>query len=257
MKKIAMVMFLFVGLVLSTSAVSGQTEEGGASQSKTRSNPGRGGASTGKTSTPPPPKEDEIAEIKAPGSDPVKTPPSEDGLRSALTAAMVLKVVNPDDAGAAIEAASKKMNGYMSYLDSRTIVVKVPPSKLHQMMSFVVEQGYVVEKTLTREELSQEIAELEGRLKSKLEILGRLRGFFNDSDAVATLEIEQTMTGLVMEIEQVKGRLRVLNDRADWAVLNVSFTFRERDRVVYVTSPFEWLNAADLTGFIDRFEEDE
>jgi hypothetical protein len=103
----------------------------------------------------------------------------------------------------------------------------------------VSEKGIVVEKNLERSDLTQSIAELKGRLKSKQEILSRMRSFFDDSDATATLAIEQTLTGLVIEIEQVRGALRVFGDRADWAVLDISFQFRERDRVVYVSSPFD------------------
>jgi hypothetical protein len=176
-----------------------------------------------------------------------------DGRRAALKSLVILKVLNPREARAAIKAEAERLKGFMSYSDDAGITVKLPPEVLADMVARAAEQGMVIEKSLEREDLTLEIAELEGRLKSKREILARLRGFFDDSDAVATLEIEQTMNGLVMEIEQVQGRLRVLNDRADWAVLSIAFRFRERDRVVYVQSPFEWLNTASLDRFLQEF----
>jgi hypothetical protein len=178
----------------------------------------------------------------------------DDGRRSALKSLVVLKVLNPRDAKAAVQAEAERLKGYMSYIDNHSIVLKVPPKALSEMVQFTADQGLVIEKNLEREDLTLEVAELEGRLKSKREILSRLRGFFDDSDAVATLEIEQTMNGLVMEIEQTRGRLRYLNDRSDWAVLNISFRFRERDKVMYVESDFEWLNTASLDQFLGEFQ---
>ncbi len=195
-------------------------------------------------------------EEAASGAADVKAPPEapkEDGRRSALRSLVVLKVINPKDAKTAVRAEAERLKGYMSYADNRSIILKVPPKSLTNMIQFAADQGLVIEKTLEREDLTMEIAELEGRLKSKREILSRLRGFFDDSDAVATLEIEQTMNGLVIEIEQARGRLRFLNDRSDWAILNISFQFRERDKVMYVESEFEWINTASLDQFLTEF----
>ena len=210
--------------------------------------------------TPKPVKKDDSVKdnAKADLSDdevpePAASVQKDDGRRPALTASMMLKVVNPNDVAVLIKKEATALDGFMTYQDEGRIVIKLPPSALSALMLFSAKQGYVIEKSLGREELSQEIAELEGRLKSKTEILNRLRSFFTDSDANATLDIERNMTELVMEIETVKGRLRVLNDRADWAVVNIAFQFRERDRVVYVRSPFEWLNTANLDTFLQEF----
>jgi hypothetical protein len=194
------------------------------------------------------------AETNAAGSSKKKrAAPIDDARRSALNAHILLKVANPDEAHSAIKKETERLKGFLSYTDDARVTVKVPPGALSSLMTYAAEQGYLIEKTLAREDLTREIAELEGRLKSKTEILARLRRFFNDSDVAATLEIEQTMTGLVLEIESVRGRLRYLNNRADWAVLDISFQFRERDRIVYIQSPFEWLNTASLDHFIEEF----
>jgi hypothetical protein len=61
------------------------------------------------------------------------------------------------------------------------------------------------------------------------------------------------MTQLVSEIENIRGELRVQYDRAEYAEVSVDFEFRERDKVLYVESPFEWLNTVDLGRFIEEF----
>ena len=175
------------------------------------------------------------------------------GRRTALVWRSVVKVVNPEEARAAVEADVKALGGFVTFFNSRSISVKLPPQALSAFADKVAEKGNVLEKTLDREDLTLQIAEAEGILKSKREILARTRKFLDDSDVPATLEIERTMTGLVMEIEDVRGRLRVLNDRSSFATADISFEFRERDKIVYVRSPFEWLGSVDLGRFNEEF----
>jgi hypothetical protein len=208
----------------------------------------------GKQTDNPADKEAVTTDKKTEAADSKTVTTSDEGARRpALVARIVLKVVNPTEAQAAVKEEAESLGGFMSFVDNASISVKVPPKELSKLLKSVSEKGIVVDKNLERNDLTQSIAELKGRLKSKQEILSRMRTFFNDSDVQATLAIEQTLTGLVMEIEQVRGALRVLGDRADWAVLDISFQFRERDRVVYVSSPFEWLNTASLDHFLEEF----
>ena len=183
--------------------------------------------------------------------------PSQQKRPTAMKSTLILKVANPTDARKTIQAEAENRGGYLSYVDGYRIVVKVPPPKLLEMVKQAETLGLVLEKQFFREDLTMDIAELNAQLKSKQEILGKTRGFFDDSDVTATLAIEQTMTGLVEEMESIKGRLRVLRDRADWAVLEISFRFRERDRVTYVRSDFEWLNTVDLDRFLEEFHHED
>jgi hypothetical protein len=120
-------------------------------------------------------------------------------------------------------------------------------------MSLFSKQGIVLEKTIDREDLTSRIVSLKARLKSKTDILTRLRSFFDNADFAATLKIEQTMNQLVNEIEQVKGELRVLENRSRWAVVKISFDFVRRDEPVSLSSPFKWLNTVGLERFIEEF----
>jgi hypothetical protein len=179
--------------------------------------------------------------------------PDAQGRRTSLESRLILKVINPDDARATLEKKVAELGGFPILVEDASLVLKVPPDKLSDLIAFIADQGLVLEKTLERADLTQEIARLEGQLKSKKEVLARLRGFFDDSNTEATLRIEQTMTSIVAEIEQIKGQLRVADERAKWAMVDISFQFHERDKIVYVSSPFEWLNSVSLDRFLGEF----
>lgn len=179
--------------------------------------------------------------------------PQTDRRVSALTARVHLKVVHPDQVRRALAAAGAKVGGHPTRVTERSISLKIPPAELGAFMRGMSDHGLVLEKTLARQDLTETIADLEGRLRSKTEIFAQLRGFFDRSDLQATLDIERNMTELVQEMEGLKGQLRVERDRAQWSVVEVDFQFQPHDRLVYVQSPFEWLNTVDLDRFLSEF----
>ena len=174
--------------------------------------------------------------------------------QSAIAATLVLKVSSPTDTVADLRQYVATLGGFPSLITNTALVLKLPPEHLSAALAHIGKAGLVMEKSLTREDLSLEIAKLEGQLESKRAILAELRRFFDTSDVAATLAIEKNMTDLVVELETVKGRLRVLRERAQWVVIHVRFQFKPRDRITRVASPFEWLNTVDLDRFLTEFQ---
>jgi len=172
---------------------------------------------------------------------------------TALTAQVVLKVVHPEQARKELLVDLERLGGFAVLVSDVELRAKVPPERIGAALDAVARRGLVVEKSLAREDLTQSIAQLEARQRSKQDIFRRLRRFLDDSDVGATLQIERQMTAIVSEVEQVAGQLRVERDRAQWAVVAVAFQFRERERIVYVHSPFQWLNSVDLDRFLGEF----
>ena len=173
--------------------------------------------------------------------------------KTAVTWQAVLKVANPTAVREQIEASARTSGGFLTYFDDKRIVVKIPHAALSSLTAQIAKQGFLLQKTINREDLTLRIAELLGRLKSKKEILARTRSFLSSSDLASTLDIERSMAELVTETEAIQGALRVLSDRAAFAVVVVDFEFKERDKVLYIDSPFEWLNTVDLSRFVQEF----
>lgn len=178
---------------------------------------------------------------------------AETGRKTALVSRMVLKVTSPAEARALLIARAEELGGFPVVIADDRLWLEVPPRRLDELLQHAAEAGLLLDRTLERRDLTLEIAKLEGTLEARREVLARLRGFFDDSDVRATLRIEQNMTSLVAEIEQIRGRLRVLRHRASHARVEISFNFEQRDRIVYVHSPFEWLNTVGLEHFLREF----
>jgi hypothetical protein len=237
---------VLVAALLLASAGLAEAQGGRAGKGKAKAKP------SGDEAAQPAAASDEAAEGDEAAED-KPAAPIETGRQTALLSVMTLKVINPTEVRNELEKKAAELGGFPMLITDELLTIKVPPSKLSEMLQFAAEQGLVIEKTLERQDLTEQIAQLEGRLKSKLEILTRLRGFFDDSNVSATLRIEQTMTDLVAEIEEVKGQLRVARERARFAVVDIAFQFKKRDRIIYVHSPFDWLNSVTLDRFLEEF----
>ncbi len=176
------------------------------------------------------------------------------GRLTAVEFTLVLKVAHPTQARREILARVAEHGGFPTLTSDTKLTLKVPPEALAALMGELATRGLTLEKSLVREDVTEAVAKLEGKLRSKSDILAQLRRFFSDSNMVATLQIEKSMTGLITELEQVKGELRVTRERARWAVIHVDFQYNVVSRVQYVHSPFDWLNRVDLDAFLERFE---
>ena len=173
--------------------------------------------------------------------------------QTALSVTLVLKVADPKRAREALLKTVRAAGGRPSLITDHSLHLRVPPQQLHKLLANLPDYGLVIDKQLTRRDLTEEIARLRGRIRSKSTILARLRGFLDDSGVSATLQVERTMTTLVHEIEQLKGGLRVALDQAAMAHVRLSFRFRTPTQLRYVRSPFGWIDTVDIPHFLRGF----
>src|SRR5436305_1090035 len=90
---------------------------------------------------------------------------------TAASAQLVVKVVHPDEARKAIAARAEALGGHLALATNERLRLKVPPAGLSDVMAMAASRGYVLERSLTREDVTEEIAELEGRQRSKDDVL--------------------------------------------------------------------------------------
>jgi len=110
-----------------------------------------------------------------------------------------------------------------------------------------------LDKKLERQDLGQAVAQLEGSISAKREILAKLQGFCDKADVETTVQTERKMTSLVEQLESLQGELRYLRDRARLAVVVFDFRSRRQGRLEYQRSSFDWINTANLNYFLEEF----
>ncbi len=172
---------------------------------------------------------------------------------TSLTATIVVKVVHPQEVRKAAVERARAAGGWPTLVTDAELHLEVPQAALADTVDQLAAAGIVLQKSLQRVDRTEQIAQLQAKLKSKREILERLRTFFADSDTQSTLRIEQSMTQLVVEIESLQGELNVAESSARTAHVQASFQYHQRQRITYLRSPFEWLNTLDIDRFLAEF----
>ena len=126
----------------------------------------------------------------------------------------------------------------------------MPTAEARGLVEALRQEGEVFDRSYQSADLSGERADLESRLKARQGVLARYMEVLSTATAESVVAVEREITRVVAEIEGIQGRIRVLDDRAAYAHIDVSFVFRERRAPTRDgRSSFAWLrgmNMADL-----------
>ena len=170
-----------------------------------------------------------------------------------VVASIVVKVVHPAEVRRTTLESLKGQGGWPLLVTDQELHLAVPLASVATVTDQIAAAGIVLQKSLQRVDRTDEIVQLQAKLKSKREILARLRGLMDDADTASTLRVESTMNQLVSEVEQLQGDLNVAEASVRMARVVVSFQYHQRQRITYVRSPFQWLNQLDIDRFLADF----
>jgi Domain of unknown function (DUF4349) len=109
--------------------------------------------------------------------------------------------------------------------DSRsgTLVIRVPADSFEQFVNDIKNLGEVRSESISGQDVTQEFVDLESRLRN----LGAqeavlLRLFDKARTVAATIRVQSELARVQLESEQLRGRLRYLEDQTSLATLSVS-----------------------------------
>ena len=107
---------------------------------------------------------------------------------------------------------------------SYTLVVRVPSSGFDGLLNQMNKDlGQLVSKTVQVDDVTESYYDVKMRMDSELAYLEQYRAILKKAVSIKDiLEIQEKIRVIEEEIESKKGRLRYLDDRADFSTLNVT-----------------------------------
>ena len=106
-----------------------------------------------------------------------------------------------------------------------TIVLRVPAERFETVLATLDDLGDVRGRSVTGEDVSEEFVDLEARLRNfeaqetvLLRLMDRARSV---SD---TIKVQRELTGIQLEVERIRGRLRFLEDQTSLGTVTVKLT---------------------------------
>ncbi len=204
-----------------TSAAAATTVAGSAALAD--AGPGR--SADGKTST--------IAPQTSPnplpgGPTPVPAPPADRKVIVAVT--LDVEVANVATAGAKVASMAETLGGYVQSQQaafagdrpSSTIVLKVPPARVTDLLTSVAGLGKVVNQTQQAEDVTAQFVDLESRISTARASVARVREFLGRTTNVNELAgLEAELTRRETELEQLVATQQGLAARSAMATVTI------------------------------------
>ncbi len=173
---------------------------------------------------------------------------------SHIDGAVTVQVDDREQAIAAVIETAESNGGWFTALTDESVTVAVPTDRAAAVLDGAKALGLVVERSWSVSDLDAELLDLRARLASREGVLTRYLDILEGAHANAVVAVEREITRTVAEIEQIQGRVRLLEHRAAYAQLGFSFRFRDRAQPARDgSSSFAWLNTLNLADLQDAF----
>jgi hypothetical protein len=170
------------------------------------------------------------------------------------SAALTMAVFDVAPSQAKIEALTRDAGGFLSHKTNDAIVVRVPAARFHDVIAAIEKVGDVLARNISADDITQEYLDLEVRLKSARAVRERLEQLLGRAAKVEeALAIEREIDRVVAQIEEMEGRLKYMQDRAQYSTITVTFAARPRETVnkERFKLPFPWLDELGLGRLLD------
>jgi hypothetical protein len=160
------------------------------------------------------------------------------------TATMQVSVFNLVDATKKAEELPDKHGGYIQSMTEGQIVLKIPAARLRAVMSELAGFGVVEHRTLAAQDVTDEFLDIETRIRVLQETQAQLIALLGKARTVdEALHVRQTLDGITMELEVLKGRLRQLENLVAYSTLTLTLVERGPFTPTPTTNdPFPWVN---------------
>jgi hypothetical protein len=123
--------------------------------------------------------------------------------------------------------SSQSSQGPEERLVRGSIVVRVPGEAYPQAMSQFAALGKVIAREETGTDVSLQYVDLESRARHLEALERQLLGFLADTETVAdALVVQQRLAKVQLQLEEIEGRLRYLDDQTSFATISLAVAER-------------------------------
>lgn len=160
--------------------------------------------------------------------------------RSIASYTYYILVDNTQNAIKDLRAFAPAKNGYVSYFSNDRVVLRIPSGDMDSVKRKLAETGYVTDERQTRQDFSQVMLDLETRLGVKQKLLSDLNALFSGAKLADTLRVEQEIGKVIVEIEDLKGKIGYYKNRFALSDVTVFVNKSTDSGGTMQTAPSQW-----------------
>ncbi len=150
-----------------------------------------------------------------------------------------------------IESLRKKadqVGGFVSYFNGKMLRMRVPANKATSIIDLIKSSTFIQDTQLHSKNHAEDLISLQARLKAKNELLKQLYAIFKTVTMVQTLAVEQELNRYIGEIEDLKGKIRFIENQYAFAEFTIYINYENYTppaSKVHV-SHWSWINQLGL-----------
>ncbi len=135
-----------------------------------------------------------------------------------------------------LRGVAQGFDGYVQSETAETMKIMIPTDRFEEAMKTIANLGEVLHRNVSVTDVTARFVDLQIRLDNLERMRVRLTELVMQSDDVGKiLEIEKELGRVTMEIERIKGQLRLMDQQTSYATIDV--TFEER----VMPGPLGWV----------------
>jgi Domain of unknown function (DUF4349) len=155
---------------------------------------------------------------------------------------MRMVVQNIASALDSLKAMTSNLKGYMQSMEENTIIVRIPSARLNEAFEQVAKIGEITSRNIKGTDVTEEMMDLDIRLRTTEETRNRLAELLKKSDKVEELlKVEKEMQRVVGELELIKGRIKYLSHAVAYSTLTVALNSPVAQTEPRESTPFSWV----------------
>ena len=106
-----------------------------------------------------------------------------------------------------------------------TLVLRVPAERFESALAALDDLGEVLGRSVSGEDVGEEFVDLEARLRNFEAQEAVLLRLMDRAETVSdTIKVQRELTGIQLEVERIRGRLRFLDDQTAFGTVTVKLT---------------------------------
>jgi len=145
-----------------------------------------------------------------------------------------LRALEPEEVAPSLHQRAEAVGGYVHQgrvtADRATVELRIPPEELERFLDSASELGSVQERSVSFEDVSTDVIDLDARLANLVAVRDRLQEHLARSANVSEIiEVERELARLQGEIDSLTGRLAFLRSSSSYAAVTIQV---DRQRVL-------------------------
>jgi Domain of unknown function (DUF4349) len=171
-----------------------------------------------------------------------------------VNASMVFKTTDQKASESQLCLAIEKMGGWLLKGTRQEIRFRLPQVSVDTFLTMIDSFGVSTDNAYTRTDYTDNYLNLVASLQAKEYLLKQYFEILDSSGTEGIYPVSREIADLQNGIEMLKGQIRGIIERMNYAEIVIYFNFNDR-RVPLVSghSDFEWLNTVNLPALLEDF----